>query len=316
MATLENRLQRTRDMQGDSWIFRFGNGLTVHTDPFMRSDPSRVLPIGNPQDAILNRLVCFPEIVADKKVFDPFAGSGILGLMALALGAAHVDFLDISPRAQTFQRENAERNGFSTDRYRALLGSIADVQPEAPYDVVLVNPPFVPTPAGIQGTVTSNGGTDGNVLVELLLARLDALLSADGEAYIYLMQLVAGNRPLISEAFARYLPQRTVEFTPTQLEVMPFEYYLTAYLQCFAQHETEIRRWARDLGVLHGKHLGIQQYVVHVQPKRPGPASLIMADNLAEKYCAGIAYPAAANRELALARVMENFIPAAASARL
>ena len=155
MPPLKNRLQRVRELSDESWVFRFGNGLVVHTDPFMRPDPARVLPLGAPQDAIMNRLVCHPEIVAGKRVFDPFAGSGVLGLMALKVGAAHVDFLDINPRAQAFQRDNAERNGFPFARYRALLGSIADHVADERYDLVLSNPPFVPTPSGIDGTLTS-----------------------------------------------------------------------------------------------------------------------------------------------------------------
>jgi hypothetical protein len=125
------------------------------------------------------------------------------------------------------------------------------------------------------------------------------------------MQLVADNRPLISQSVLEHLPERTTELTPTQLEVMPFEYYVGAYLQCFPQCESVIRGWEQNLTGRYGASLGIQHYVMHVQPKRPGPSSWTLSQNLAEKYGPGFAYPAESNRELALARAMENFVPAA-----
>jgi release factor glutamine methyltransferase len=309
MSGLPNRLQRARETLQDSWVFRFANGLSVKTDPFMRPDTARVLPIGGPQDVILNRLVNSPETVAAKRVFDPFAGSGVLGLMALRLGASHVDFLDVSPRAHAFQLENAKRNGFPADRYRANLGSIADFEPAEPYDLVLANPPLVPTPRGIEGTLTSNGGPEGDTLARVLFARLDRLLHDAGEAFIYLMQLVDRGEPLIARAAVEQLPSRTLEFTPVQQRATPLEEYAGAYLRCFPLHEAQIRAWETELRARHSSELAVQHYVVHVQPVRPGLGVWQTTENLAEKYGENMAYPEAANRELALARVMENVVP-------
>lgn len=36
----------------------------------------------------------------------------------------HVDFLDINPRAASFQSENAALNRFSSNTYRPLVGDI------------------------------------------------------------------------------------------------------------------------------------------------------------------------------------------------
>jgi hypothetical protein len=309
MTGLPNRLQRTRETHPDHWLYRFANGLAVRTDPFMRADPSRVLPIGGPQDVILNRLVCFPEIVAGKRVFDPFAGSGVLGLMALRLGAAHVDFLDISARSQTFQIENAKHNGFAPDRFRAVLGAIEHFAPEESYDVVLANPPFVPTPSGIEGSLTSNGGPRGDQFVEQLLARLDRWLRTAGEAFIYVMQLVHEGQPSIADGAVSHLPERTIEFTPIQLAATPFDDYIAAYMRCFSGDGAAIRRWETELRNHYSGDLRVQHYVMYVSPRRPGAATWQITNNLAEKFGAGMAYPEAANHELALARVMENVVP-------
>lgn len=307
------KLSRLREIDGERWVFRFENGLVVHTDPFMKDDPGRILPVGGPQDTILSRLASLPELVAGKRVFEPFAGSGVLGLMALRLGAAHVDFLDVNPRAQSFELDNARRNGFAPTRFRAILQSIADFEPplmsEAPYDLVLANPPFVPTPAGIAGTLTSAGGPEGNDLVELLLARLPRLLVPRGEAYVYVMQLVTSEgRPLVADAIERHVVSRSVALTPTQAEPMPLSHYLDAYLRYFPVQANEVERWAAELERAHGAGLGVQHYVMHVQPERPGPTSWAVTPDLLEKY-GQLPYPSWSYRDLALSRVMENVLP-------
>ena len=303
------KLARLREIDGERWVFRFENGLVVHTDPFMKDDPGRILPVGGPQDAILSRLVSLPELVAGKRVFEPFAGSGVLGLMALRLSAAHVDFLDVNPRAQSFQVDNARRNGFQPGRYAAILQSIADFEPEAPYDVVLANPPFVPTPAGISGTLTSAGGPEGNDLVAILLARLPRLLRPEGEAYVYLMQLVtAEGRPLVSELIERHVVSRSVALTPTQAEPMPLAPFIDAYLRYFPLQASEVEGWAQGLERAYGAGLGVQHYLMHVQPEGPGPTQWAVTQDLLEKY-GQLPYPSWSLSDLALARVMENVLP-------
>jgi SAM-dependent methyltransferase len=301
------KIARQREVDGEHWVFRYDNGLVVRTDPFMKNDPLRVLPAGGPQDAIICHLASFPELVVKKRVFDAFAGSGVLGLMALRLGAAHVDFLDVSPRAAEFQRDNARRNGFAAARFTTLVQSIGELEPTSEYDLVLANPPFVPTPPGIAGTLTSNGGAEGSDRAELLLARLDRLLHPRGHALVYLLQLVAGERPLIASAFERSLTERSVELTAMQDGLLPFEHYVDAYLYFFPDDRSAIERWAGALVDRLGPGLGLQHYVAHVQPRRPGPTTWSVHDNAFEKY-GQVPYPSWSFRDLALARVMENVL--------
>src|SRR5262245_66229725 len=114
----------------------------------MRRSADGILPLGGPQDTILNRMLCYPELVRGRRVFEPFAGAGAFGLMALRLGARHVEFLDINPRACAFQKDNATRNGFAADRYHCHLGSIVEYEAGEPFDLVLANPPLVHTSPG------------------------------------------------------------------------------------------------------------------------------------------------------------------------
>jgi hypothetical protein len=308
MADFSNRLGKTMEIGGDPWIFRFANGLVVHTDPFMRPDAGRILPVGGPQDMVMNRLVNLPQIVEGKRVLDAFAGSGVFGLMALRLGAAAVDFVDINPRAVRFTLENCARNGFAPDRYRAIQASVADLSNTHAYDLVLANPPFVMTPQGIEGTLTSNAGADGNEHTEMLMARLDELLAETGEAYVFVMQLVADGEPLMVRTLPRHLNQRAVTLTPVQEQTCPFEYYVEAYLQRFASKAAAVREWEHDLRARLGSDLGVQHYIVRVAPRGAGATTWSIIDNLASDYGAGFRYPAGSERDMALGRVTENLI--------
>lgn len=308
MAALPNILGRTREMAGDVWIHRYASGLVVHTDPFMRRDMARVLPIGGPQDVITNRLASLPALVSGKRVLDVFAGSGVFGLVALKLGAAHVDFVDINPRAIDFIHANAERNGFAADRYDAHLASIADFATAAPCDLLLANPPFVMTPPGIEGTLTSRAGAEGNDLVLILLDRLESLLATGGEAYVYVLQFVRDGAPLIAGALAGRLDRRAVAFVPVQETEAPLDHYVDAYLLRFPAHADAIRAWEANLRAAHGNALGVQHYVMHVKPRDEAPVSWTIARTLEAEYGEGFAYPASALADLALGRVAENLI--------
>ncbi len=310
-TSLADLLRRTAEVRGDEIFYRFGNGLRLKAEILAKNDPLRILPLGNPQGALMNHMANFPDLVRGKRVFEPFAGSGPLGFMALALGARHVDFLDLNPRAPELQRYNAGLNQIGPDRVAFLEGDIATFVPGAKYDLLVANPPFVPTPDGMPGTLTSNGGPEGNRLVEILLARLDALLEPGGEALIYLFQLVAGGRPLVADRMAKRLIGRSVELTPSQARQIPFELYLRAYEQRFPEARAAIERWASALIGDHGEELTLCHYVAHVGARRDGPTSIEIRDDFAEKFGASFLVPSDDRERLAVARVAENFLPGA-----
>jgi len=58
------------------------------------------------------------------KVLDLGCGSGILGIAALGLGAAHVTGVDIDPKAVDVAYENAAMNGIGRDRLTVLAGNV------------------------------------------------------------------------------------------------------------------------------------------------------------------------------------------------
>jgi ribosomal protein L11 methyltransferase len=149
---------RLEQVVGDAWRdewkkhfepFRICSGIIVRPPwrPYAAATGERVIEL-EPGRAFgtglheTTRLVA--EILADRapslpgtRVLDVGCGSGILSLVALALGAEAVRAVDVDPDAVAVTRENAERNGLSArvfadetsvgalnDRYGTVLANI------------------------------------------------------------------------------------------------------------------------------------------------------------------------------------------------
>jgi hypothetical protein len=307
--TLPDLLQQTREVCGEEVLYHFANGLTIKTEIFNKGDRLRILPLGSPQGSLMNHMLSFPETVRDKRVFEPFAGSGALGFMALKAGARHLDLLDINPRAVEFHRENAALNQFSSSRFTSITGDVADFAPERAYDLIVANPPFVPTPDGIDGTITSNGGPEGNRFVAILLERLEAFLEPSGQALIYVFQFARDDQPLILDLLARTVKDRSIELTPSQTKPIAFETYCRAYSQLFAKAGPAIDRWRTDIVRRHGSGLTLRHYIVDIGPRSDRPTECVMRANFAEKFGESFLVPSEDEEALAFGRVWENFVP-------
>jgi hypothetical protein len=293
-------------------LYRFANGLRIKTEVFNKDDRLRILPVGSPQGSLMNHMLHFPEVVRGKRVFEPFAGSGVLGFMALKLGARHVDFLDINHRASDFLRENARLNEFPASSFRSIEADIATFQPERRYDLIIANPPFVPTPDGIEGTVTSNGGPEGNRFVEILLERLEEFLEPEGEALILLFQLLRDQQPLVIDLISRDLVRRPVELMPSQQRPIGFEAYAGAYSQLFPESQEEIARWRASLCEKHGEELTLCHYVARVRARSERSTSCTIRDDFAEQFGESFRVPSDDEKAISIGRAFENFVPSSA----
>lgn len=308
-GALPNRVVRTVQRDGDGMLFRYEHGLTIRTDQPFAADRARVLALGTPQATLMNFMLCRPERLAGRLVFEPFAGAGAIGLTALRAGARRVELLDVNPRAVRFARENAERNGFRPEQVACLEGALESFVPAEPYDLILANPPFVPTPDAIAGTLTSAAGSEGNRLVDVLLQRLEVLLTDAGEALIYVFQFVHEDRPLVVDSIAKWVIERDVTLTPTQLRPIAADAYFAAYREVFPAAREEIDRWRTGLLKRHGPALALDHYVLHVGARRPGAMRWSLRDDLETTYGEGLRLAFADDRELALGRVLENLVP-------
>jgi ribosomal protein L11 methyltransferase len=126
------RTARVRPVVDQEWervwltdwkAMRFGRRLWVcpHAAPapkdadaiVVRLDPGLAFGTGTHPTTALCLQILDSLPVAGRSVIDYGCGSGILGIAALKLGAAHVAAVDLDPQALLATRENAIRNGVS-----------------------------------------------------------------------------------------------------------------------------------------------------------------------------------------------------------
>ena len=113
-------------------------------------------------------------VVIGRTVLDLCTGTGVVALAAARLGAAAVMAWDICPRAVRCARANARSSGLDVD---VRLGALTEAMTQGPYDVVVSNPPYVPTPPDSEFEVTPpaagpawawNAGANGRAVLDPL----------------------------------------------------------------------------------------------------------------------------------------------------
>jgi ribosomal protein L3 glutamine methyltransferase len=146
-----------------------------------------------PRSPLVAHLAAVAEPLAGRRarVLDVGCGCGALGIMlALALPDATVELVDVSPAAVAAARSNVARYGLG-DRARVVAGDLL-AGCEGPYDLVVSNPPHVPTravasaPAEVRAepAVAWDGGADGLDVVRRLLDAVPVVLAPAGRLLV------------------------------------------------------------------------------------------------------------------------------------
>jgi release factor glutamine methyltransferase len=142
-----------------------------------------VLPgVYAPQDdtALLAGALSDEPLASDARVLDVGTGSGALALVAARRGA-RVTAVDVSRRAVYAARLNAWRAGL---RIRALRGNLFTAVAGEAFDLVLANPPYVPTPDGHReprGRARAwDAGHDGRLVLDRICRQAPELLRPRG----------------------------------------------------------------------------------------------------------------------------------------
>lgn len=125
-------------------------------------------------------------LIPGRRVLDLCTGSGFVAIAAAAMGCASVTAYDICPHAVRCSRGNAALAGVEVD---AREGSWICALDCAPFDVVVANPPYVPTPPRDDSELICssagpswawNGGPDGRLVLDPLCKAASTLLRAGG----------------------------------------------------------------------------------------------------------------------------------------
>ena len=112
-------------------------------------------------------------------VLDLCCGSGVQGLVASRY-SIRVVAVDLNPRAVRFARFNAQLNGIRN--YDVRLGNLYEPIGEERFDVILANPPFVPSPE--MGLKFRDGGIRGETVLREILSGADQHLNPDGRVCV------------------------------------------------------------------------------------------------------------------------------------
>ena len=128
--------------------------------------------------------------VAGRRVLDLCTGSGVVAIAAAQLGARSVTAFDICPRAVSCAMDNAATAGVAVD---ARVGSWTAAIAGGPYDLVVSNPPYVPTgpnphreviPSPAGPARAWNAGADGRLILDPLCDSAPQLLTEGGAMLI------------------------------------------------------------------------------------------------------------------------------------
>ncbi|SNT29971.1 HemK2/MTQ2 family protein methyltransferase [Rhodococcoides kyotonense] len=162
------------------------------------------------------------DILPGARVLDLCTGSGIAAIEAARNGAREVFAYDISERAVACAEANSAANGTTVN---VCLGTLDDALHRGPFDVVVSNPPYVPSrnePVGMGLNRAWDAGDRGRTVLDLLCASMPALLALGGTAVFVQSELADVDeslRQLRSAGLdAEVVRRQTIDFGPVMHE--------------------------------------------------------------------------------------------------
>ncbi len=160
--------------------------------PDLQSSVASVPGVYAPQhdSQLLIEAMTLTGAVAGRHVVDLCTGSGVIAIAAAQLGARSVTAFDICPKAVRCAADNADEAGVGVD---TRLGTWGDALAVGPFDLVVSNPPYVPTSpdahlekisAEVGPSTAWNAGVDGRQVLNPLCDSAAELLSKTGTMLI------------------------------------------------------------------------------------------------------------------------------------
>lgn len=125
-------------------------------------------------------------------LLDLCAGSGAIGLSVLqALPHAHVSFGELVPEHADEIRQTLEVNNLDAHRANIRTGDLFEPFGEATFDVIVTNPPYIPSGRTLDASVTNfephvalTSGIDGLELIRLIAVEAPSHLNQHGELWM------------------------------------------------------------------------------------------------------------------------------------
>lgn len=236
------------------------NNWPILTDKLDYRAIDQVFPLFAEQQFFLD------EIRHDKirggEVLEIGLGSGVLSIGAARAGAKRVTALEINPRAKNFAGFNFVLNGVE-DLITVLDGQAEIWRPVQGrrFDYILSNPPFEPTPPGMDYFYHSAAGPYGLDFLDKLFAGLDEHLTDRGCAQIVTAAPGKKDAPtlLLDLIGQRLLGSSTVLVNPCSMTFDAVMDRLDGKQMGTSDDVAALRQMARKGGVTH-LHLCMLHY--------------------------------------------------------
>lgn len=184
-------------------------------------------------------------LVPGGRVLDLCTGSGFVAIAAAELGAASVIAFDICPRAVRCSRGNVVHAGVDVDVREGSWTGAVDC---GPFDVIVSNPPYVPTPPNGDTKVIPhtagpsrawNAGVDGRMVLNPLCEAASGLLADGGSMLLVQSEFAGVQRSLVT------LRSTGLEAEVVASQLIPFGPVLTARAG-WLEETGRIRRGCRE----------------------------------------------------------------------
>lgn len=153
---------------------------------------------------LLIRSIDDSGLARSRNVLDLCTGSGVVAIAAAELGARSVTAFDICPRAVSCSQGNALYAGVEIN---VCEGSWSGALDYAPFDLIVSNPPYVPTPpAGDTDVIPItagparawDAGVDGRMVLDPLCESAAGMLDAGGSLLMVQSALAGVDKSLDS----------------------------------------------------------------------------------------------------------------------
>ncbi|MDJ0392931.1 methyltransferase [Rhodococcus sp. G-MC3] len=177
-----------------------------------------------PQDDSWFLAECAVEsgVLQGASVLDMCTGSGVLAIEAARADAGRVVAIDLSSRAVACALRNAAAHEVVID---ARSGSFEEALLAGPFDVVLCNPPYVPSesvPSGDGLHRAWDAGVHGRSVLNPLCDHADDLVAAGGSMFVVQSEFAEPEktvRSLCARGFSADIhASRSIDFGPVMRE--------------------------------------------------------------------------------------------------
>ncbi len=256
--------------RGQDWASRLQlysvDGLYVATDHrFMifsedRLVESPVMYIGLDSMGLVHAAPRYPG----EKVLDLCSGSGVQALVASRYAQDTVG-IDLNPRAIRFARFNAQLNGIRNARF--VEGDLYSAVPGQAFDVILANPPFVPSPE--EGLKFRDGGAQGENVLSRIVAGAASHLKPDGKLHIVTDLVDVANYEQKLDTWWKGGPAHKLVLQTADRDDMQFSvpHSHAPFGQSFQDYNDQIERWVNNFHSAGINAVNFGYVIIHRLPE-------------------------------------------------